>query len=54
VLTIEDFKAWGRLGGQRRIENQGPLKVQAQAKKAAKASVKARRLAKQALKSVSR
>jgi hypothetical protein len=53
ILTIEDFRAWGRAGGKARIANQGPEKVQAQAIKANRASVKARRrLAKQKAKPV--
>jgi hypothetical protein len=58
VLTVEDFRAWGRIGGNKRVENQGPKLVQAQAVKANRASIKSRqlkaRLAKQAIKSVSR
>jgi len=45
TLTIEDFRAWGKIGGNKRIKNQGAEGVRKQAIKANRASVKARRKA---------
>jgi hypothetical protein len=43
VLTVEDFKAWGRAGGLRRCAILGVDGVKKAAIKAGKASAKARR-----------
>jgi hypothetical protein len=47
VLTIEDFRAWGRIGGKRRVQGMTPEELSKANTKAAKASVKARKRRKQ-------